>query len=783
MIDPVKELPRKFSEKLSEDHRQMYSNMVRVLNSYVIDFVPMNIRYFTRHGRIHSKKIIQILDNLLYDDALKNLTSTELLILLCSAWLHDIGLLVNRDENGRKLEDKEIRERHHELSKHYILRKEVYSQIGFDNELFIAAVAEVCYRHSRKAGKIDNVSEKTIVFGEFVHLKFLAGLFRLADALDIGSERAPIILIHDLAVLPERSDIHWKMSRLMDITYGYDAEKTIYVTGLYKDPEEKEMVSWKFYDVCDEFEGVKAHLKIGDDGVIWGKIEGTLTHKDRMDICKLTPDDVDKEARPFELLVCEKNKVLHEKEQEYLFAADWCNQAIHYLEKYLNDLRYVLYLGSEFKKDIRKNRISEDLKRIFKTNQLNLSKKAKISEKNGNEWIIQDNEKKYLIRESGGKLRVFSLHKSDERIENTEDRIRKYYEEILEYYKKEMSKGNDNFMSNGYFIRTFQRYYSLKSDKFCNGNLSNEDEQFLNDMETLWKYLDAIEDRVFYGESYMPLSILLRSGRSPLRKLLKKRLISCIEEDVILDGNDFKYSVHNGCCECTARLVTTLILMGKTLWEDIESAIKFKGDVKYDIKKSVDWLKQQDGENKYSVIDKKKKGIEYTHVVLEALTNYGDMETAKKAFETIIKEKWVVKSFPEGSTTENISKVMYAISMYFQKIMFRDSEEGEYKKNIESLLKRRKIVDFLEGFKSKSYSEWEQYPLLDGLIGIILLKSLINETFGEELDLAEKIIELIRKDPVIQDPKYLWTMRMTVLVNLTYGWLLYLEAKECFGHS
>lgn len=785
MIDPIKELPKRFSKKLSEDHKNIYTGMVRVLNTYVIDFMQMNIRYFTRHGRNHSENIIKVLDNLLYNEILEKMTSAELLILLCSAWLHDIGLMVNRDENDKELEDKEIRERHHELSKYYILKEEIYSTIGFDDRLFITAVAEVCYWHSRKAGRIDNIFEKMTIFGEFVHLRFLAGLFRLADALDIGSERTPILLFHDLAVLPETSSIHWRASGLMDI--GYDMEKKlICVTCLYEDNEETEMVSWKFYDLCDEFKDVKKYLKIGDNESIWKEIEGTLICRKTMDECKLNPNEVDKELKPIELLICEKNKDLHEKNEEYLFAADWCSTAIHFLEKYQEDHQYVLDLSLEFKKDLGDTctNLSEDLKNALNDNSLPVSEKAKLSRLRNNEWIILDNEEKYLIRKSGNKLRIYSLHKRDARIESTRNRIKDYYEKILEYYEKERNKENNkDFMPHFYFLRSFERYYLLKYEKFCAKDLSCEDERFLDDMETIWKYLDAIEARVFYGESYLPLSILLKSGRSPLRERTKKRLTSCIEEDIILDDGDLRYSVHNGCCECTARLVSTLALMGKTLRKVLEGNTHRKV-LEYDIQESVKWLERQGGEKKYSAINDRQRGIEYTHVVLEAFTINRAMDAAEKAFETIIKERWETESFPEGSIIENLSKAMYAISMYFQNVMHESpGERKKCKKKIENLLKRRKVIDILEGFMNKSYSEWEQYPLLDGLIGIVLLKSLIGEPYDEELNLAGNVADLIREDPVIQDPKYLWTMRMAVLVSLTYGWLLYLEAREYFNRS
>ncbi|MGD9099682.1 MAG: hypothetical protein PVF45_04325, partial [Anaerolineae bacterium] len=80
----------------------------RQIKDYLLDFAAMHIRYFTNHGRKHFLGVIQQMSDLLSDQVLDTLSSTEILILPCCAWLHDVGLMNNVDRSGRLLDDDEI---------------------------------------------------------------------------------------------------------------------------------------------------------------------------------------------------------------------------------------------------------------------------------------------------------------------------------------------------------------------------------------------------------------------------------------------------------------------------------------------------------------------------------------------------------------------------------------------------------------------------------------------------------------------------------------------------
>ena len=191
------------------EHRQTYRNLRVRLDEFVLDFLAMNIRYFTSHGRRHSLGVIRQLSNLLPDNVLETMTSVEVLILLCGAWLHDIGLLVNRDEKGKELTDAEIRDRHHELSAWKI--REIAPWAGLDDRNMVQLLAEICVCHRRSVKIADRLEQlERFIQEQRVRTHLLAALLRVADALDTDYHRAPLLL-EQINTLSDSARLHWRI--------------------------------------------------------------------------------------------------------------------------------------------------------------------------------------------------------------------------------------------------------------------------------------------------------------------------------------------------------------------------------------------------------------------------------------------------------------------------------------------------------------------------------------------------------------------------------------------
>lgn len=193
--------------RLDEGHRGVYQTLVRRLTEEVLPFMPMNARYFTDHGVGHSQGIIEILENLLIG-VMDEMRPLEAFILLCSAWLHDIGMLINVDENGKELSESEIRAGHALRSAMWI--EKFHVQWGLPNSREADAIAQVCMYHSRQTGSVEDELDEEFPMrgGRIIRLRFLAGLLRLADALDCRWRRAPESLPEYFIRLPMDSRLH-----------------------------------------------------------------------------------------------------------------------------------------------------------------------------------------------------------------------------------------------------------------------------------------------------------------------------------------------------------------------------------------------------------------------------------------------------------------------------------------------------------------------------------------------------------------------------------------------
>jgi hypothetical protein len=316
-------------QRLSSEHRAIYRGMRQRLDDYLLDFLAMNIRYFTSHGKKHSLGVIRQLYRLLRDlpaETLAQVTSVEVLILLCSAWLHDVGLLVNRDSAGRPLSDDEIRARHHQLSHDKIL--EIHGEAGIDNPNLARLIARVCLCHRRSESIEERLPEEQFIQGQRVRSRLLAALLRVSDALDTDWARAPQVLLEKLTDLPDLSKLHWRACQMLEIGYR-PAQGEIHLDAAYSPASEmseddaRRLFLWKFDDLRGEFAGTR-QLLLGH-GLPYERLTGVLDYPPgrlavRSDTC--LPEAV----WPLEAILYDRHRREHKERGEFVFAADWCYQ-------------------------------------------------------------------------------------------------------------------------------------------------------------------------------------------------------------------------------------------------------------------------------------------------------------------------------------------------------------------------------------------------------------------------------------------------------------------------
>lgn len=182
--------------------------------------------HYTDHTIAHSDRVFGYLhdivsENLNYAPADLKLNDLELIALVTSVYLHDIGMQVPMFEQ-RKLErcflDHElaerVRQKHAECSGIMISRsigpsRGDYPTLGLDQDQIlqdlVPTVKKTCEHHS---GEIPDLSEAESLYSKSVRVGLLTAILRLADALDLHQQRVQLEKLKRFQI-PIDSQVHW----------------------------------------------------------------------------------------------------------------------------------------------------------------------------------------------------------------------------------------------------------------------------------------------------------------------------------------------------------------------------------------------------------------------------------------------------------------------------------------------------------------------------------------------------------------------------------------------
>ncbi len=229
-------------KKDSEYRAKLFSIESSIIE--ILHYIPRGLQDYTSHGYAHSKRVIKYLDDIIriYDQYGAKLSDLEVFILYATAWLHDIGCLVERRNHAEKSA---------EMTK--ILQQNGYID-GISDEL--PFLQWVISGHSKKQN-IHEVPKVQYLRGEKIRLRFLAALFRLADACDIDRRRAPKIVYKFIKdELNEQSKKFWEGHQGIDSVL-FDPDEGSIIIGL-QDEEKSDII---IEDFKKDFETIREILK------------------------------------------------------------------------------------------------------------------------------------------------------------------------------------------------------------------------------------------------------------------------------------------------------------------------------------------------------------------------------------------------------------------------------------------------------------------------------------------------------------------------------------------
>lgn len=265
------ELYKALKENCSEKDSNVIT-LVEDCTSYACQRTKTIVRHmgeFTLHDGDHLFRVLNLMERLITKESINELTSPELLLLIISAFFHDIGMAPgekevlawkkvwdkepeigeneqstfndfkrfynSRPEDEKKLNDlidkgnysqadiiksylitEYIRQTHAERARD-IIEHDWSEKITFRDTDLTVELAQICYSHNEDALSLLDL-DKNLLCGSGIYacLPFVGVILRLADILDFDGKRTPSILFSHLYVRNPISINEWNKHRAIE---------------------------------------------------------------------------------------------------------------------------------------------------------------------------------------------------------------------------------------------------------------------------------------------------------------------------------------------------------------------------------------------------------------------------------------------------------------------------------------------------------------------------------------------------------------------------------------
>jgi hypothetical protein len=199
-------------ELLKSKNKSLYHNseLVAEKAEYFLQRIAINFPQYTLHDIKHSESVIIQLNTIIPYNLKENLNEYEIFFLLCSAYLHDLGMADLEQIKDYWGDNPEVmREHHHERSFEYISKH--FREVELKNHHQGNIVSKICLGHRK-----ENLYDKDLFPAEYaysnhnINIALLATLLRIADELDLTFERAPVVIYENFDISDDISQEEWK---------------------------------------------------------------------------------------------------------------------------------------------------------------------------------------------------------------------------------------------------------------------------------------------------------------------------------------------------------------------------------------------------------------------------------------------------------------------------------------------------------------------------------------------------------------------------------------------
>ena len=201
----LKEVLKSKNEDLYNNLNLVTENAKILLSQIVVDFPQ-----YTLHDISHSENVIIRLNTIIPDNLKKELNEYEIFFLLCSAYLHDIGMADLKGIKHYYGESAEtIRENHHKRACIFI--KDHFNEIGLKDRYQGNNIGKICLGHRKEDLHDTNLFPPHKAYKHYnINIALLSSLLRIADELDITFERTPQLIYDHYDINNEKSKEEWE---------------------------------------------------------------------------------------------------------------------------------------------------------------------------------------------------------------------------------------------------------------------------------------------------------------------------------------------------------------------------------------------------------------------------------------------------------------------------------------------------------------------------------------------------------------------------------------------
>lgn len=229
-------------------------------------YIPQSFPHYTRHTVEHSEEIVVQASSLLFVDGnpkrpVVNLSGVEAYSLIAASYLHDAGMVASDEQKAEILNSPEwkewtegggggavryseivrfresstpsddalrnfladiqvrfliaefVRLKHHFRSGRLVEQHQSeLARFAFDDPVLTRTIADICVSHGLSHHELHDDArypDRRTIRGELINVMFVSLIFRLADLLDMSSDRACPLLLNAASPLPSESLAHW----------------------------------------------------------------------------------------------------------------------------------------------------------------------------------------------------------------------------------------------------------------------------------------------------------------------------------------------------------------------------------------------------------------------------------------------------------------------------------------------------------------------------------------------------------------------------------------------